>query len=160
MNHPFDDKNITFTDLKNIVILGLGGELNREDGVTEKLDGQNLMVSWVGGKLVTARNKGQLKNLGATAMDTAGVASKFAGRGDIKNAFVYAMKDLSKAVGRLTNAQKEKIFGNGKRWMNLEVMYPRSVNVIDYDKAQIVFHGTLEYNKTSKSKCTKKLHNW
>ena len=112
------------------------------------LDGQNLMVSWVGGKLVTASNKGQLKNLGATAMDTAGVASKFAGRGDIKNAFVYAMKDLSKAVGRLTNAQKEKIFGNGKRWMNLEVMYPRSVNVIDYDKAQIVFHGTLEYNKS------------
>jgi hypothetical protein len=148
MNHPFDDKNITFSDLKNIVILGLGGKLNREDGVTEKLDGQNLMVSWVGGKLVTARNKGQLKNLGATAMDTVGVASKFAGRGDIKKAFVYAMKDLSKAVGRLTNAQKEKIFGNGKRWMNLEVMYPRSVNVVDYDKAQIVFHGTLEYNKS------------
>jgi hypothetical protein len=24
----------------------LGGELNREDNVTEKLDGQNLMISW------------------------------------------------------------------------------------------------------------------
>jgi hypothetical protein len=24
----------------------LGGKLNREDNVTEKLDGQNLMVSW------------------------------------------------------------------------------------------------------------------
>ena len=34
------------------------------------------MVSWVNNKLVTARNKGQLKKFGATAMDTAGVASK------------------------------------------------------------------------------------
>ena len=151
MNHPFDDKNLTFSDLKQIIINGLGGKLSREDGVTEKLDGQNLMISWVNDKLVTARNKGQLKNFGATAMDTAGVASKFAGRGDIKNAFVFAMKDLSKSIGKLSDAQKEKVFGNGKRWMNLEVMYPKSANVIDYDKAQIVFHGTLEYDESAKA---------
>jgi len=151
MNHPFDDKNLKFSDLKQIIINGLGGELNREDNVTEKLDGQNLMISWVNGKLVTARNKGQLKNYGATAMDTAGVASKFAGRGDIKNAFVFAMKDLSKAVGKLTDAQKEKVFGNGKRWMNLEVIYPASANVIDYDKSEIIFHGTLEYDESGKA---------
>jgi hypothetical protein len=148
MDHPFDDKNLTFSDLKQIIINGLGGKLNREDNVTEKLDGQNLMVSWVNGKLVTARNKGQLKNFGATAMDTAGVASKFAGRGDIKNAFVFAMKDLSKSIGKLSDAQKEKVFGNGKRWMNLEVMYPKTANVIDYDVAEIVFHGTLEYDES------------
>ena len=64
MNHPFDDKNLKFSDLKQIIINGLGGNLNREDNVTEKLDGQNLMISWVNGKLVTARNKGQLKNYG------------------------------------------------------------------------------------------------
>jgi hypothetical protein len=151
MNHPFDDKNLTFSDLKQIIINGLGGKLNREDNVTEKLDGQNLMVSWVNGKLVTARNKGQLKNFGATAMDTAGVASKFAGRGDIKNAFVFAMKDLSKSVGKLSDAQKEKVFGNGKRWMNLEVIYPKSANVIDYDKSEIIFHGTLEYDESGKA---------
>jgi len=104
------------------------------------------MISWKDGKLVTARNKGQLKNFGEKAMTTKGVASKFAGRGDIKNAFVFAMKDLSKSIGALSDAQKEKVFGNGKRWMNLEVMWPKSSNVIDYDKAQIVFHGTLEYD--------------
>jgi hypothetical protein len=46
MAHPFDDKDLTFKDLKNIIERGLGGELNREDNVTEKLDGQNLMISW------------------------------------------------------------------------------------------------------------------
>ena len=46
MAHPFDDKDLTFKDLKNIIDRGLGGQLNREDNVTEKLDGQNLMISW------------------------------------------------------------------------------------------------------------------
>ena len=46
MSHPFDDKDLTFKDLKNIIERGLGGQLNREDNVTEKLDGQNLMISW------------------------------------------------------------------------------------------------------------------
>jgi hypothetical protein len=84
-------------------------------------------------------------------MDTSGVASKFAGRGDIRDAFVFAMNDLGKSIGRLTNAQKEKIFGNGKNWMNLEVMYPASSNVINYDKAEIVFHGALEYDESGKA---------
>ena len=73
MNHPFDDKNITFSDLKQKIINGLGGKLNCEEGVTEKLDGQNFMVYWVNGKLVTARNKGQLKNFGETSMAVSGV---------------------------------------------------------------------------------------
>ena len=46
MAHPFDDKDLTFGDLKKIIENGLGGKLSREDNVTEKLDGQNLMISW------------------------------------------------------------------------------------------------------------------
>ena len=46
MEHPFDDKDLTFKYLKNIIERGLGGRLDREDNVTEKLDGQNLMISW------------------------------------------------------------------------------------------------------------------
>ena len=74
----------------------------------------------------------------------------FSGRGEIKKAFVGAMRDLEKAIGSLSNAQKTKIFGNGTKWMNLEVIYPQTANVIDYDIAEIVFHGTLEYDKTGR----------
>ena len=152
MNHPFDDNNLTFSDLKNIIIIGLSGKLNREDNVSEKLDGQNLMVSWVDGKLKAARNKGHLKNGGKTAPTTAGISSMFAGRGNIKTAFVGAMRDLEKAIGSLSEAQKTKVFGNGTKWMNLEVIYPKTANVIDYDVAEIVFHGTTEYDKSGRAK--------
>ena len=69
MAHPFDDKDLTFGDLKKIITDGLGGQLNREDNVTEKLDGQNIMISWKDGKLIAARNKGHIKNGGKTALD-------------------------------------------------------------------------------------------
>ena len=150
MNHPFDDNNLTFSDLKNIIIIGLSGKLNREDKVSEKLDGQNLMVSWVGNSLRAARNKGHLKNGGKTSLNVGGVASLFAGRGNIKTAFVGAMKDLEKAIGSLSPAQKKKIFGNGTKWMNLEVIYPQTANIIDYDVAEIIFHGTIQYDKSGR----------
>ena len=146
MAHPFDDKDLTFGDLKKIIELGLGGNLSREDGVTEKLDGQNIMVSWKDGKLIAARNKGHIKNGGKTALTKGGIKSKFKGRGDIADAFNFAMDDLEKAIKTLSDKQKEKIFNNGYNFMNLEVMWPKSANVIDYDKAELVFHGALRYN--------------
>jgi|TARA_R110002020_G_scaffold134212_2_gene299352 8-oxo-dGTP pyrophosphatase MutT (NUDIX family) len=146
MAHPFDDWDLTFKDFKNIIEMGLSGNLNREDNVTEKLDGQNLMVSWKGGNLIIARNKGHIKNAGKTALSVKGIASMFSGRGEISNAFSFAAKDLQKAIGALSNKQRDKIFMNGRAWMNLEVLWPASSNVIDYDVAQIVFHGALQYN--------------
>ena len=151
MSHPFDDNNLTFSDLKQIIINGLGGKLDREDNVTEKLDGQNLMVSWVDGELRAARNKGHLKNHGKTAPTTSGVKSMFSGRGEIEKAFVGAMKNLEKAIGSLNDKQKEKVFGNGSKWMNLEIMYPKTANVVDYDVAEIVFHGAIEYDDSGKA---------
>lgn len=145
MNHPFDiDVNLTFGQLKDIVKRALTGELEL---TREKTDGQALAVSWVNGTLVAARNKSHLMDKGKGAMDMNAVAAKFGGRGGLTNAYNFAMKDLSVAVSKLSPAQKEKIFGNGSKFMNLEVIYPESVNVIPYGQALLVFHGTFEYDE-------------
>ena len=65
---------------------------------------------------------------------------------NIKDAFVFAMKDLEKAIKSLSDKQKEKIFNNGYNFMNMEVMWPKSENVVNYDKAELVFHGALVYD--------------
>ena len=147
MAHPFDDNNLTFGDLKKIIKLGLSGQLNREDDVTEKTDGQNLMITYRDGKVLAARNKGQIKNRGQNALDVNAVAKQFSGRGDIRDAFVFAMKDLSKAINSLSDKQKDKVFKNGEIFMNLEIIYPASSNVIDYDKQILQFHNSLQYDK-------------
>ena len=145
MHHPFDTEiNLTFGQLKNIVNLALEGKLEL---TREKTDGQALAISWVNGRLVAARNKGHLANKGEKALDINGVATKFAGRGELEKAYNFAMSDLSKAIKSLSEKQREKIFKNGACFMNLEVIYPTSVNVIPYGQALLVFHGTMEYNE-------------
>jgi hypothetical protein len=79
-------------------------------------------------------------------MDYESIKTKFSGRGTIEEAFTFAFSDLEKAIQSLTPKQQEKIFQGGKAWMNLEVMYPKSQNVINYDGAYIVFHGVSLYN--------------
>jgi len=141
MSHPFDDKNLTFGDFKNIIDLSLRGNLDLEKAATEKTDGQNLFISW-NGKMLAARNTGDLKRGG---MDYKAVAAKFKGRGNIEKAFTFAMKDLGKAIGSLNPKQQEKIFNNGSNWVNMEIMFPASANVITYDAPYLQFHNVLQY---------------
>jgi hypothetical protein len=144
MHHPFDKEiNLTFSQLKKIIDGALNGELKLS---RSKTDGQALAVSWKNGKLVAARNKSHLKNKAENAMDISAVSSKFGGRGGLTDAYNFAMKDLSSAIGALSDKQKEKIFGDGSKFMNLEVIYPESVNVIPYGQALLIFHGTMEYD--------------
>ena len=119
MNHPFDTEiNLTFGQLKDIVNRALDGELEL---TREKTDGQALAISWVGGKLVAARNKGHLANKGANALDIKGVATKFTGRGELEKAYNFAMKDLETAVKALSEKQREKIFKDGACFMNTQL---------------------------------------
>lgn len=145
MAHPFDtDINLTFGGLKDIVQKALNGELEL---TTEKLDGQALAISWKDGKLIAARNKGHLKDAGKNALDAKGVAMKFKGRGELEKAYNFAMQDLENAIKGLSEKQKEVIFKNGSSFMNLEVVYPTSVNVIPYGASMLVFHGTMQYDQ-------------
>jgi hypothetical protein len=145
MNHPFDVRmNLSFGDLKAIVNNALDGNLGV---VREKTDGQALAISWKNGRLISARNKGHLANAGANAMDINGVATKFGGRGGLTDAYNFAMKDLENAIRGLLQAQKDKIFKEGKVFVNLEVIWPTSVNVIPYNQALLVFHNAVEYNE-------------
>ena len=145
MNHPFDVRmNLSFGDLKAIVNNALDGNLGV---VREKTDGQALAISWKNGRLISARNKGHLANAGANAMDINGVATKFGGRGGLTDAYNFAMKDLENAIRGLSKAQKDKIFKEGKVFVNLEVIWPTSVNVIPYNQALLVFHNAVEYNE-------------
>ena len=144
MSHPFDDMDLTFGDLKNIITGALTGNLEL---TREKTDGQALAISWKKGRLIAARNKGHLANAGANAMGIEDVASKFAGRGGLTDAYNFAMKDLSAAIQSLSEPQRKKIFNEGQCFMNLEVIWPTSVNVIPYGQALLVFHNTTCYDE-------------
>lgn len=144
LQHPYDVPEFTFSDLKDLISQAFNGNL---EWTRAKTDGHNLMVTFKNGKLIASRNKGHLKNFGETALDKEGVKSKFSGR-SIEDSFYYTMVDLENAVKSLSDAQIEKIFGNGHHWLSLEIMTPETKNVVDYGETwQVRFHGTLEHDE-------------
>jgi len=144
LKHPFEDMDLTFGDMKNMIKLALEGKLELTQ---EKTDGQNLLFSWIDGKLRAARNASHTKNFGKNALDISGVSNMFSGRGEIHTAFVEALNDLQSAISKLSEKQRQKIFANGKKFMSVEVIYPQTTNVVPYNYAMLVFHGTLEYDE-------------
>lgn len=145
LSHPFDEWDLTFGDLRQLIENALEGKLEM---VSEKIDGQNLLISWKNGQLVAARNKSHLKNFGENALNVEGISKMFEGRGEIHDAFTYAMKDMENAIAKLSDKSKEKIFNNGKKFMNIEVVYPQTTNVVPYGHSLLIFHGTIEYDES------------
>ena len=146
--HPFEDEDLTFKDMKEMINRGLIGGLDQEAPVTEKLDGQNIAFTIrEDGSIAFARNKGHIKNKGRNALDVAGIRQMFAGRGNIEKAFTGAAEDLQAAVAKLTPEERQQMFGNGSKFMSLEVILPDTQNVIPYGKSVLVMHGSIEYDE-------------
>ena len=142
MQHPWDSHDLTFGDMKTIVLRGLVGELNIEEAVTEKTDGQNIQVTWKNGQIGFARNKGTVVN----PMTTAELQAKFDNRGPISEAFGNAGEDLTEAFSRVPQDQLNQVFKNGRVFANMEIIYPATRNVIAYEVAVLQFHNLVEYD--------------
>ena len=142
--HPYEDTELTFDDVEQMIDASLSGKL---DLAQEKLDGQNLMISYKDNRLIAARNKTHLKNFGENALSIEEMKKMFSNRGPIQVAFVEAMKDLDAAISKLSPQDREEIFANGKNFISLEVLYPDTSNVIPYGAAQLRLHHVKTYDE-------------
>jgi len=139
MMHPFDDADLTFDDFIKMIQAGLSGDLNFEEEPTEKTDGQNIFATVKDGKAMFARNKGQLKD----PLSLDGVNTMFADHPSeqVKATFTLAAKDLAKGLEGLSKKDQDSYFENGVNFMNMELIYSKNSNVINYDRDVIQFHG-------------------
>jgi hypothetical protein len=135
LSHLYDNRDLTFGELKDVLLSAAEGHLER---VTEKLDGMNLVFTWADG-LKVARGSTDIKSGG---MDAKALAQKFAGHRSkrVEEAFNLAFKVLTDAIGALSPAICERVFEDGAVWHSIEVIYSRNPNVINYDRDCIVFH--------------------
>lgn len=145
LEHIYDDYTLTFKQLKELVNLTLSNKL---ESAVEKTDGQALAISYKNGKLITARNKSEYKNFGENAADKSAIEQKFAGRGAISDAYMYAFNDLETAISKLPKKEVDDIFKEGKCFMHLEVMYIPTTNTVPYNVNLLVFHNVTEYDAT------------
>jgi hypothetical protein len=145
VDHLYDNPDLSFTDMIKIMQAASNGEITGG----EKLDGQNLFVSYSvrDGKAKAARNVGNVKKGG---MDADALAAKFAGRGTLEKAFNGAFEAFVDAVQQLPDDVKIKVFGpDANIFYNAEVMDPENPNIINYNTKNLIIHrdGHGEYDR-------------
>ena len=159
MAHPWDDHGLTFNDMREIVSRALEGQLDIEEAVTEKTDGQNIQITWKNGQLGFARNKGTIINPMTSAEIVADFESKYqksveengvdgaAGYKLVVDAYRATAEDLTAALQSVPADKLEQIFKDGRIFANMEIIYPATKNVISYDRAHLQFHNLVEYDE-------------
>lgn len=137
LQHLYDNKDLTFKEIKTILRKASTGRLEK---VSEKMDGMNLVFSYDLSQGTVKVTRGS--DIKAGGMDAAALAAKFAGRGSVEEAFTTAFKVLEGAIGALPVKIKQKVFGpSANRWYSMEIVYTKNPNVINYDSNNLVFHG-------------------
>lgn len=155
LSHVFEDRSLTFSDIKNILTRASLGTLNN---VSEKFDGLNMVISWdsASDSLRIARSLSDIKSGG---MDFSGLESKFKNRGNVAMAFTVAYAVLTKAFTCLGKETKIDIFGEcANIWYSVEVIYRKNSNVIVYDYDAIVFHENPMFFKYGNQVTNKPKH--
>ena len=138
MAHLSEDLDLTFDEIVSILSKVASADIKN---TTEKVDGQNLFLTVANEEIRTARNKGDVEKGGMTTDE---YISKWKGH-PAENAFTNGFKAVSAALRKLSPETLEDIFSNGQRYVNMEIMYPASANVITYDAPYLQFHNVLQY---------------
>lgn len=147
MNHVYDNGEMTFGELKQLLIAASEGKLRG----TEKTDGQNIFLSFnvVTGRAVAIRNKTMIKagGLNSDAMDQ--WYSDHPNQ-SIRYSFVEAIQAFEEFVSNLSSDTQIKIFGEGVKVRKLES--PKDPNKAGWgdsnpkaDFTNVEARGTLIY---------------
>lgn len=151
MAHLSEDTDLKFSEIVSVLTKVANAEIKN---ATEKVDGQNLFLSWTvnrdgevevarAGDARTARNAGDIKKGGMTTDE---YISKWRGH-PAENAFTNGFKAISAALRKLSPEDLDAIFANGQRYVNMEIMYPKNPNIILYSAPNVVLHGLQDFGE-------------
>ncbi len=152
MNHIYDNGEMTFGELKQLLQSAVDGKLRG----SEKTDGQNVFLSFdVSTQRARAiRNKGHIKAGGLSVEEFDDFFSAHPNQA-LRYSFVEALQAFEDVIKQLDKDTQFKIFGNKKDniYFNTEVMNPGTpdveegdprgagtTNVIPYDKKTLLIH--------------------
>jgi len=139
---PWEAKDLTFGEVRDLINKALEGKL---ENVTEKLDGQNLMITVKDGDVYLAKTQKQMRNGGELAVRWDGVKNSMREEAPdfVKKAFQEAADDLQ-TVFRNSKLDLNKIFKDGHCWLNIELLNPETENIVPYGEFQLRIHNMRE----------------
>jgi len=144
MSHPYENAEFSFLKLKDMFKAASEGFPGLK--VTEKLDGQNIFLSFdtVARKVLAVRNKthAQAGGISKEALVNALTVDRPV-ENRVPQNVVEAYHDALENFEKVANVVPEDMFiteDGGKIFYNAEIMDPRSPNVVDYDAQSLAIH--------------------
>jgi len=151
MAHLSEDLDLTFNEILDVLGKVARAEIKK---VTEKVDGQNLFLSVdPAGGFRAARNKTDIEKGGMTLDE---YVAKWEGH-PAENAFMNGFRAVTTALKNLDAQRLQDLFSGGERYINMEIMYPKNPNIIQYTSPEIVLHGLVYVGKQEDKKEQKRL---
>lgn len=151
IKHPYEDDDLTFASFYEMM---LDCCVNNNILASVKLDGVNLQVTLVGGKVRACRNKSTATN----PMSVEELIAKYKDKPVLGGTFAKVMQAMEAYI------QKELPdfdFDNGRTFLNLEILHPNVQKNYKHDKVPTsAIHNILKYdalgNLTNSSQFTVK----
>lgn len=133
--HPFEDDELTLGELKNM-LCGI-----MEFGVigTLKMDGRNLKVTKRNNEILCSRNKTTVLN----PMNESELQQKYSTNELQYKSFTTGFNIIKKYI---QEHYSNFDFGEGRTFINLEIIDPTNKNVYNYPQPTISIHGLIEYD--------------
>lgn len=102
-------------------------------------DGQNVWATIQNGEVKFARNKSE----SIYPMTLSQFEQKFQDHpsSSVRDTFQFAARDLVSLLVKLPKKIQDDVFANGNNFMNMELIYSKNPNVINYDTDIIQFHN-------------------
>lgn len=142
IKHPYENLDLTFSDVKELINNLLSGNIPKQD-VTEKIDGQALAITYKDGNFLCARNKSNISN----PMTFTELSQKMDGNAINRTSFTAALQYISNVLGKVSDSLLNKFFKNGEIFLHIEIVNPVNKNVIDYGQPSIVFLSMSKYSE-------------
>jgi len=140
LSHIHDELDLTFAQLKDMIRKMSEGKVK----TIEKVDGQNIWITYKNGVVKAARNSGDLKTDGMTLKE---LLQKFAGRGSVKQAFGRGMIGFIRLIKSSKVMQDAFNVGDDTLWINAEIMFSDNANILLYDGNNLVLHNAKIFDK-------------
>jgi len=149
MLSPWEATDLKFAEIRDIINKSLIGQL---ENVSEKLDGQNMMITFKNDHIYLARSQKQMKNGGKLAVrwDKAKANMNPRTPDETRDQYENAMNDLQ-LIFINSRLSMNDIFKGGTKWLNIEWLNPTAHNIIPYNEFIISIHNIREVDKDAKT---------
>lgn len=144
INHPYDDNDLTFKDIKDMIMSLFSGEIT---DIEEKIDGINILASMDNkGNVIFARNKTQLLN---TPMSVDDIKNNSDWNDKTKQSFLNGVNTITKVFKNIKDGIQyfnydDKADGlRYRNWISIEIVDHSNMNVIPYVDNFVSFHKKI-----------------